>query len=77
MTVILASASYIVPNATLASGSAPISFTYGSGGAFPVADAEVFGGQLVPPSHMTNPGVFTQGTSPEGTATKPNNDSNA
>ena len=31
---------------------------------------------LVPPVRMTNPGVFTEGTSVEGSASKPNNDAN-
>ena len=32
---------------------------------------------LTPPIHMTKPGVFTQGTVPEGTLSNPTNDSNS
>jgi hypothetical protein len=40
-------------------------------------EAVVFNGNLVPDHNVRNPGVFTQGTSPEWTAPKINNDSNA
>ncbi len=32
---------------------------------------------LTPSNHVTNPGVFTQGTAPEGTLSNPTNDSNS
>lgn len=50
-------------------------FTFGNANSG--VESEVVDGRLVPPYHMTHPGVFTTGTTPEGTASNPQNDSNS
>ncbi len=80
----LASASYIVTNgsttvnftpavrADISSDGLPV--TYSTSATIPTAAAAV--GRR-PSLHVTNPGVFTIGTAPEGTLSNPTNDSNA
>jgi hypothetical protein len=41
-----------------------------------ISEPIVSDGKLVNSYRITNPGVFTQGTAPEGTASNPNEDSN-
>jgi len=66
----LASASYITnPNTT----SRPFTF----GGTNSGVEFEVQDRQIKPTNHQTNPGVFTAGTSVEGSASNPQNDSNS
>ena len=75
---IVASASYITPNdgvTAFASGTAPIGYTYGSGSTInPMVEPVVEDFVLRTNPHMRNPGVFTQGTAPEGTASNPQNE---
>lgn len=67
---ILASANTVTPNPTT---GAPNNYT-------PPGRGDVMSGNLItsrairPSDHMTHPGVFTAGTSPEGTASNPTND---
>lgn len=51
-----------------------VEVTYSTSATLPAAAAAI---GRVPSNHVTDPGVFTVGTAPEGTLSNPTNDSNA
>ena len=63
-----ASANYITANPFTSNTANTYAFT---------AEADVVDNRLTSPNRVTNPGVFTAGTSPEGTLVHPDNDSNS
>jgi hypothetical protein len=79
----LASATYIVTNGSTTVNFTPVvradivtgglEITYSTSATIP-ASAAAKG--RVPSNHVTNPGIFTLGTAPEGTLSNPTNDSN-
>lgn len=79
----LASATYINLNASTTKTFTPvvradilyrgIEVTYSTSSTIPTAAAAI---GRIPSNHVTDPGVFTIGTSPEGTLSNPTNDSN-
>lgn len=79
----LGSATYINTNSSTTKNFTPVvradvftrglEITYSTSSTIPTSAAKV---GAVPSNHVTDPGVFTIGTAPEGTLSNPTNDSN-